>query len=458
MNSPKTDSYLDTASLEKGCCQAQPLFPGPELHHTCPAGYVRHTSSRRVFMKGFSVACGVMALAWIVFSHANHVLRLLNHGPGRLWADGEGGYAPPDGEPQHCIGSTNWTTYYDRPSWSTGYPYGAETAFTLPVNADTLYLLARGLYQQGSVEIDQSTETTDTVGVRVRVAYYYDEALDRATVCRLERPENEHGVAIITPTKQPRYNFKDQLRFDVKLTLPAGSDSALQVKNLETDMPNYSQSVGDLWESVLFDKFLSYLPMVSVTSESGQFSSSNGGISGHFNAGSSLALKTSNGAITSSVTLLHREGADASKLSMYTTNGRVDSEVALTTDSVTGGEFEVDTESTRGSIGLTFTDSPVDSVLKCRAETTIGSLLVALDSAYEGSYSLQNTLGSQTVEQRRVEDPAGKGRHRAVSVNRSRGRVSGSVNWVESDGSTGNPGSESSAVLKTTLASMKLLI
>ncbi|KAF9228478.1 hypothetical protein BS17DRAFT_773810 [Gyrodon lividus] len=414
-------------------------------------------------MKGFSAACAVTALVWFVFSYANYVLRLSHHDTSRLWADGEVGYpAPSDGEAHQCIGSTNWTTYSDQPSWSREHPYGAETAFTLPVNADTLYLLGRGAYQQGVVEIDQSAEATGTVDVRVRVAYYHDEALDRATVCRVERTQNEHGVGIFTPAREPRYKFRDQLRFEVTLTLPAGSNGALQVKNLETNAPNYSQSVGDLWESALFDKISllssnGHLHVKSVTSGIGQFSSSNGGIDGHFNAGSSLGLTTSNGAITSTVTLLYRDGANASKLAIHTTNGKIESEVALTSESVTGGEFEVATQSTNGGIGLTFTDSPVDSVLKCRAETTIGSVLVELDSAYEGSYSLQNTLGPQTVEQRPgVEDPAGKGRHRAVSVNKTRGRVSGSVNWVASDGSSS--GNDGSVVLKTTLSSSKLII
>ncbi|KAF9229869.1 hypothetical protein BU15DRAFT_57784, partial [Melanogaster broomeanus] len=229
------------------------------------------------------------------------------------------------------------------------------------------------------------------------------------------------------------------------LTLPAGSDGALLVKNLETELPNYSQNIGDLWESVLFENIhLSSsngrLHAESVTAESAQFSSSNGGITGHINSGSSLELKTSNGDIRSTVTLLE-----------------IHSKVALTSDSGTGGEFEVDTESSNGGIGLIFTDSPVDSVLKCRAHTSLGKVSVELDSAYEGSYSLQNRLGSMTVEERQgVEDPAGNGRQREVSVNRTRGLVTGSVNWVDSDGTSS--GNEGSVVIETGSSSAKLVI
>ncbi|KAF9243212.1 hypothetical protein BU15DRAFT_72402 [Melanogaster broomeanus] len=417
MDSFKTDSYPDQASVEKGCCQMH----GPSsqaLNCIMPAQYG---------MRGTPPAVGTTTLSG--FGLTSEV----------------GIPTPLDGEVHECVGSTNWTTYYDTPSWSTGYPLGAETAFTLPVNSDTLYLLAR-----------------DTVDVRVRVAYYYDEALDRATICHIERAENEQGVGIFTPLNEPHYDYMQHLKFDVTLTLPAGSDGALLVKNLETELPNYSQSMGDLWETVLFENIhLSSsngrVHAESVTAESAKFSSLNGAITGHFNSGSSLELKTSNGAIRSTVTLLHREGADASKLKMHTSNGEIYSEVALTSDSGTGGEFEVDTESSNGSIGLTFTDSPVDSVLKCRAHTSLGKVSVELDSAYEGSYSLQNRLGSMTVEERQgVEDPAGNGRQRKVSVNRRRGLVSGSVNWVDSDGtSSGNKGS---VVVETSLSTVKLVI
>ena len=52
----------------------------------------------------------------------------------------------------------------------------------------------------------------------------------------------------------------------------------------------------------------------------GLFTTSNGGISGHFNA-ESLELVTVNGPIRVSVALLNREGADPSTLLMHTANG-----------------------------------------------------------------------------------------------------------------------------------------
>jgi hypothetical protein len=107
------------------------------------------------------------------------------------------GYLPlADGDVDQCVSSTNWTTRYDQPPWALEYPYGAETAFSLPLYSDALYLISRGAFQHGLVNIEQSTHVGDTVDVRVRVAYHHDDALERATVCQMERADREHGVGI----------------------------------------------------------------------------------------------------------------------------------------------------------------------------------------------------------------------------------------------------------------------
>ena len=94
------------------------------------------------------------------------------------------------------MGSTNWTTYYDQPPWTSEYPYGAETTFSLPLDSDALYLVSRGIFQHGLVTIEQSEQVGDTVDVRVRVAYYDDQVLESATVCQVQREDREHGVGI----------------------------------------------------------------------------------------------------------------------------------------------------------------------------------------------------------------------------------------------------------------------
>lgn len=135
---------------------------------------------------------------------------------------------------------------------------------------------------------------------------------------------------------------------------------------------------------------------------------------------------------------------------------RIDAEISLASEAFIGGEFEVDAQSSHGEIGLKFTDSPVDSVLRCHAETTVGVVQVELDSAFEGTYSLQTVLGTKHVSELDVEDPAGKGRRRVVSQNEARGRVEGELKWVESDGSSS--GNEGYVILKALVPSVKLVV
>lgn len=55
------------------------------------------------------------------------------------------------------------------------------------------------------------------------------------------------------------------LEFDVTVTLPAGEEGPLSVKQLETRLPSYNQNVANLEESVLFD-------VISLASVNGRIS------------------------------------------------------------------------------------------------------------------------------------------------------------------------------------------
>jgi len=82
------------------------------------------------------------------------------------------------------------------PTWDQQYPLGSESLFSLPVESEALYLISRGAFHYGTVTVEQSTEASDSVSVRVRAAYYTEEALDRANVCHIERRENENAIGI----------------------------------------------------------------------------------------------------------------------------------------------------------------------------------------------------------------------------------------------------------------------
>ncbi|KAF8435076.1 hypothetical protein L210DRAFT_1053927 [Boletus edulis BED1] len=462
MDTFKVGTYSDVPnSLEKGCptTGTQPL-PHSEACHTCST-----TTPRRSLVKRrWRIAFSTIALIWLVFSYGRHTF-WHNRLQAWRWSDNRVGYPPPpDGDiNRQCVGSTNWTTYYDQPPWTPKYPHGAETTFSLPLDSDALYLISRGAYQRGLVNIKQSTQIVDTVDVRVRVAYFNDIALELASVCQIERADGEYGVGIFTPPwpRSPRHMEKTELEFDVTLTLPAGSDGPLSVKKLETNMPNYIQDVADLEESVVFDLISltsanGRISVQSATFEVGQFSSLNGEIDGNFNAGTFLDLHTANGGITPTVSLSHYKGADPSNLVIRSINGQINAEISLMSDAPTGGEFAVNAQSSNGEIKLQFVDSPVGSDLRCQAEATVGGVEIELDSAFEGTYTLENVMRPKLVTQHDVEDPAGRGRRRVVSVEELPGRVVGEIKWVENDGSSS--GIEGYVALKTVFSPLTLIV
>jgi hypothetical protein len=117
---------------------------------------------------------------------------------------------PSDGVVLRCIRFADWDAYYDSPSWAHQYPFGSESLFSLPVDSETLYLVSRGAYQHGTVTLEQSGEVSDSVFVRIRAAYYTDEALNRTNVCRLEHGENENGIGIYVSL--PSFEYHDASR------------------------------------------------------------------------------------------------------------------------------------------------------------------------------------------------------------------------------------------------------
>jgi hypothetical protein len=81
---------------------------------------------------------------------------------------------------------------------------------------------------------------------------------------------------------------------------------------------------------------------------------------------------------------------------------------------------------------VNFTDSPVDSRLLLKANSTLSSVDLQLHSAYEGRFFLETSLSRPDVVVREVEDPSGQGRKRAIGVRAVKGnKIDGQVSWSE---------------------------
>ncbi|KAI6104718.1 hypothetical protein EV401DRAFT_642407 [Pisolithus croceorrhizus] len=437
-----SDHYHACSNIEKGCeCQNQPFLEGQDLYYIQQRLAPHWREVKRPTLKKILVACGIGLVLGLAVSGLLHSWRFFRrHTHARPPFPPEVGFPAPEDPPQlQCVHSQNWTDYFDQPTWSTE-PYGAATSFSLPIDADSLYLLSRGANQLGNLKITQSNKESDVADVDIRVAYQSKDSLDLVTVCLIEGGGNNYGVSILTPPHRGHWSARRPLHIDVELTLPAAKeDNTLDIKSLSTHLPPYSQNVTGLSEDISFGKISlesvdGYIAVDSVTTRSGSFKTVNGDISGHFE-GESLKLVTANGNIDATVTLLNHGGILPSKLMLRSANGHVASEVAMISDANASGKFDVDASSTNGFVDLAFTKSPVGSVLKAVATTTNGEVKVAIPSTYEGGYLGTTVVGKVFVMERDVEDPEGKGRHREIIKNRMGNRVEGTVYWVESDGS-----------------------
>ncbi|OAX40230.1 hypothetical protein K503DRAFT_768789 [Rhizopogon vinicolor AM-OR11-026] len=417
----------------------------------------RSTASRH--LKVFGI--GVIGLLFFAFTHrGSNFARDVSE----LSTDlNEPGYPDPsDGTVLRCIGGADWDAHYDLPSWAHEFPLGTESLFTLPVDSEALYFVSRGAYHYGVVTVEQSAEASDNVIVRVRAAYDKDEALDRVNVCHLERQENQNVIGIFTPkSRLPSQDNKDQVRFDVTFILPASAgEDALYIKKLVTQAPLFVHEVAALSDTVLFGTIslnTANFPInvQSVAAEIGTFTTVNGLIKGHFRSTSSLKLTTTNLAIDADVDLFGGEGAEPAELIMTTVNAPLDARVSLSTASGSGGEFRVDAQTANAPLTLTYVDSPLDSQLNSKAITLNAPATVHLHSAFEGSFSIGSSIIGPSVEQHRVDDPAGEGRKRLITTSRSRGHIQGSVRWVGVEHSGAGGGS---VQVSTVLSPARLIL
>ncbi|KIK97524.1 hypothetical protein PAXRUDRAFT_824829 [Paxillus rubicundulus Ve08.2h10] len=381
------------------------------------------------------------------------------------WDNGAvGAPSPGDGNVLRYIGGLNWTSYQSPPDWAPRYPRGAQTSFILPVHSDELYLISRGSYQHGKVKVKQSVDVeVSNVVVEVRVAYHHDRALGRATVCKLRKEESKIGVGIFTPTLGwPLFIKQDQLNFEVTFIFPVtrpGSPPIL-VNRFLTTTHNFVHEVGDLWQSIIFgdvdlNTSNSPIQVEALTLAKGSFTSSNSFISGHFNTSDSLILRTSNGNIDVTASLLSTRER-ATKLDMRTSNSFIKSEVSLSTRSDSGGNFDVKAHTSNSMIDLKYDDSPLDACLISEAQTSNSAVSVKMHPAFEGAFEVASSNMGPIVKDEKPSDPSGRRRRRILNQNKARGTISGSVYWVGSDGARRETRSYSTARTSNSHATLKL--
>ncbi|KAH7883256.1 hypothetical protein F5I97DRAFT_215751 [Phlebopus sp. FC_14] len=427
-------------------------------HHHGDEAVLYHESPVKRFWKAFAVALLiwflVAALTDSVAQVAQLRLRRIKSWTRPLFNDR---HQSPDGMVHRCIATSDWTTYHN--DWKNGYTFGAETNISVPLES-AFFLLSRGSYQHGHLDIEQSDSLgpEDRAVVQIKANYRDIAALGLFSVCELHRGDDEYGVGFFTPTRPGRH--RDDIRFDVKFILPASKrGTLLRVKGFDTNLPHFTQEVADLADLIHFEKITlasSAMPIrvKSVTASVGSFVTANAPVEGSFRSDGHLELVTSNAHVQSSISLLNVDDNLPTVLNISTNNGSIEMDVTLHTPSGMGGAFDVNARTLNAPVVMAYTSSPVDSILRSMASTLNSPARMTLPAAFEGEFELESRHAEPSVEQRSMEDPTGQGRHRRVNQSSLADRLLGSTRWT--DVATGHKTSK--ATVKTSNSPAQLVI
>ncbi|EPQ55234.1 hypothetical protein GLOTRDRAFT_61143 [Gloeophyllum trabeum ATCC 11539] len=413
---------------------------------------VHPESAGRRFLKAF----GIAILIWFLlgaFTSSLYDVAHQGHRHGSFPYVYQGGPSEGDGRAD-CSSGAQWQSsaagWYDSASVNaTGsYPRSVATSLELPLSSDLLYFVARGAQMSGNLDVLDDGKNRGVVKVDVVIYYREQSALDRTSVCKLKRGDGENGVGFFTPTIPEHGSWRDQIRFDLTVHLPVfPTDGVLHIPAFDTHLPNFSERLGDLGNTVLFESLSlrstnAPISSKSVAAKRADIQSSNGPIQGSFRTDSHLSLVTSNARIQAQVELYNNGGADTTDLVLITTNGAVESEISAysTSGSGSGGSFKTSAKTSNNRITLSHVEAPVDSVLDLTARTTNGAATVHLHPTFEGTFELSTSNAQPSVEVSRDEDdPKGRGRRRQVwQTTRRRGTLQGTVYWDEARKDTGS--------------------
>ncbi|KZP28554.1 hypothetical protein FIBSPDRAFT_927652 [Athelia psychrophila] len=347
--------------------------------------------------------------------------------------DSQGRPGPGDGEVSTIIGGSAWTASHMDPA--PPYPYTSHTEFELPLASDVLYLLARGPLAHGSVRVVEWEEGKDSVRIEVDASYYSQAALDRANVCKVSRKGGENGIGIYTPRNWRIVFKKDQVRFDLIVHIPVQRASSVRVHAFETDLANFSHDF-QTSERVVFDSLSvrgSNMPISATSLQAGHaaLTTSNGPISGVFNATASLELVTSNAHIKTTVGLTHAppQGAPA-RLVLKTSNAPVNAVVSLRSTRDEGASYDVTTETSNNALNVAYDAAPLAHTLVHHGRTSNGPATLTLHREYEGAFALRTSNVAPAISHDEdSEDPAGRGRRRALKVSKVHHALSGLAYW-----------------------------
>ncbi|KAF7362383.1 Ankyrin repeat family protein [Mycena venus] len=336
----------------------------------------------------------------------------------------------PDSHLGRCIRNVTWINT-TRLTSEDDFLFSSDASLEFQDSSALLFLLSQGALSGGHLEVLPSSESVPRALITAR--YHSLHVRDRANVCSMERKNaNGAGIGIFTPAAFDGQTPEDRLDFTITLFLPTGSGSSLPVYNLETHLPSFSHAIDSLRDILEFDQLVlrsQNKPIIAKTlfARNATIHTSNGFISGSFEASSSLSLVTSNAPIDATVKLHNQNVFTTTQLLLQTRNAQLQSDVSLTTSAASGqgGKFAVKAETSDGPLIMTFPTSPTHSILNFDAQTSNSPANVWLNHAFEGEFTLASSM--VLVDQRPFLDPL---KLRTVFYSDFKnGMVTGNVRW-----------------------------
>ncbi|KAG5731771.1 hypothetical protein E4T56_gene816 [Termitomyces sp. T112] len=432
-------SYQATPAPFQPHVQGQPqVVLQPVIYHRSPA---------RRFWLAFLTAI----LVWVlVTALIRSWFSVIVH-----WSDSfrKGEFPAPAGVSlSHCvIGEEDWShlpypsSFPPFPESESGrdstnndhFPYSSSTIFELPLSYRTLFLMAQGTNTYGTVNIITSEETSDVVKVYLTIKYIDRDARDQGIkVCLLRRDQDAIGVGYFT--RQWYYPSRYSV-YEATVVIPASRnhDSLCHIENFETDMSNTIYWLGDLrlvnFSRISIKGSNSPIYSKSLLADIAVFRTSNGALTGSYNASRSLTLRTSNAPIRADVRIANEKDY-VSDLTLHTSNSKIDTRVHLTSETP-AGRFMVTATTSNAPLTVAFPSSPVDSTLRLSASTSNGHALLSLHPTYEGQFSMTTSNDRPWIRPHDVADPSGKGRVRQVlTTSLGHNTLSGRVSWSNVEG------------------------
>ncbi|KAJ6491682.1 hypothetical protein C8R47DRAFT_1121503 [Mycena vitilis] len=330
-----------------------------------------------------------------------------------------------------CVRNATWSNVTPLSS-EDKFQFSSDATFQFPDASSLLFLLSRGALYEGHLDVLPSSDPSPHV--RLSVRYHSLHVRDRANVCLMERKHaNGTGIGIFTPAPFDEQSYKDRLDFKITLFLPTQqTGSALPVYNLETQLPSFSHSLDSLRDVIEFESLILRSQNKPVSAKSlfarnATIETSNGLISGSFDASSSLSLVTSNAPIYATVKLHNQNVFATTDLLLQTRNAQLETAVSLVTSAASGqgGKFAVKAQTSDGPLVMSFPDSPTHSVLNLDARTSNSPANVWLNNAFEGDFTLASSM--VLVDRRPFLDP--RKLRSVLYTDFKNGMVVGNVRW-----------------------------